>query len=256
MRQSRLLIGSVLTACGLLAATGASGAMLTGVQGDVQVDQGRGFIAAAGVTVLALGDRIRIAKGSTAQIRYSDGCIFPPAEGSTIAVGAQSPCAIRASYPRPSYVGGAASLYTHAIHAPAKKRTSAKPSAHKLRQSSKSGSQRRAAWQPLGPQHQPLSISPPQSAPLQVEGPWEVTVDVSGQMPAQAAQDALAALPPIGPGPGPVPLPGPALIPAGTGLGTGLTTGMLVAGGVGVVGGAVLLVTSTQKRESKAAASP
>ena len=97
--------------------------MLTAVEGNVQVDSGRGFAPAKSATSLGIGDKLQLGKGAAAQIVFSDGCIFPPADGILMTIGAQSPCAIRASYPAPSYVGGAASLYTHAITVPSKKRT-------------------------------------------------------------------------------------------------------------------------------------
>jgi hypothetical protein len=82
----------VMVAAGLIASD-AGAAMLTAVQGDVQIDSGHGFTPAAGAMALETGHKVQIGKGGAAQLIFSDGCVFPPAEGVTMAIGAQSPCA-------------------------------------------------------------------------------------------------------------------------------------------------------------------
>ena len=220
----------MMIAAGLIASD-ASAAMLTAVQGDVQVDFGRGFAPATGAVALEIGHKVQIGKGGAAQIIFSDGCIFPPAEGLTLAVGAQSPCAIRASYPRPSYVGGAASLYTHAITAPSKKRPTQQRLQAKIRQKPQLNSARwTTTTQPAGPINQARAHNPTQAGQLQGPPALEPPVQVQAPVVSQ--------------------LPSPVIASGGTGL----STGMIVAGGVvAAAGGAALIVSATQNREKKSA---
>lgn len=226
----KILKPLVMVAAGLIASD-ASAAMLTAVHGDVQIDRGRGFTPAAGPTALEAGHKVLIGKGAAAQLIFSDGCIFPPAEGVTLAIGAQSPCAIRASYRRPSYVGGAASLYTHAITAPAKKRPERQRFQAKIRQKPQLNSARwTTTTQPAGPVNQPLAHYPTQAGQLQGPAVLEPPVQVQAPVVSQ--------------------LPSPVIASGGAGL----STGMIVAGGVvAAAGGAALIVSATQNREKKSA---
>ena len=227
-----LLKPLVMIAAGLIASD-ASAAMLTAVQGDVQVDTGSGFRPAGGAISVETGHKVQIGNGGAAQLVFPDGCIFTPAEGGTMAIGAQSPCAIRASYPRPSYVGGAASLYTHAITAPSKKKAVKQQLQTKIRQKPQLNNARwTTTTQPAGLVNQPLAINPTQAGQLPGSAPIEPTTQV--QAPAAVAPQ----------------LPSPVFASGGAGL----STGMIVAGGVvAAAGGAALIVSATQNREKKSA---
>ena len=228
-------LGPLLLFGSSLFASDAGAAMLTAVQGDVRVDMGHGFVPATGAASLETGHKLQVGKGGAAQLIFSDGCVFPPAEGSTLVIGAQSPCAIRASFPRPSYVGGAASLYTHAISAPSKKLPAKHRSQAKIRQKPQLNNARwTTTTSPSGPVNPPQAIAPAQAGQLQSP------VSLGPPMQIQALTPALPQLP----------------SPVIASSGMGLSTGVLVAGGIAAVGGAALIISATQNREKNKAASP
>jgi hypothetical protein len=91
---------------GLLMSAGTAHAtMLTTVQGGVLVNQGDGFKAVKGALSLKVGDAVMVQLGGSAQIVFADGCQYSAAPGSATAITAQSPCAARASFPKPSFSG-------------------------------------------------------------------------------------------------------------------------------------------------------
>lgn len=240
MRKIQKGLGWVLLLAGSLLSSDAGAAMLTAVQGDVQVDTGRGFTPTRGATSLGIGDKLQLGKGAAAQIVFSDGCILPPADGITMTIGAQSPCAIRASYPKPSYVGGAASLYTHAITAPSKKRPVKHRQHTKFQQKPNlNKGQWTTTTSPSRPVNQPFAGHSMQANPLQ--GPPQT------QPPLLQSPVQVQPLPPAFP-----PLPSPVIATTGPGL----STGMLLVGGAVAAGGAALVVTLSQKNNKAKTASP
>lgn len=89
----------------LLSAETAHATMLTTVQGGVLVNQGDGFKVVKGGLPLKVGDAVMVQLGGSAQIVFADGCQFAAAPGSATAITAQSPCAARMAYPKPSFSG-------------------------------------------------------------------------------------------------------------------------------------------------------
>ena len=239
MRQLKVLSWSCAIAAGLLA-TSAHAAMLTVVQGRVWLDTGLGFELASGGAALEAGDKLRLEPGAAAQVVFADGCVFPPADSVTWLVGEQSPCAIRASYPKPHFVGGAAQLYSHSITAPAKRppvRKHARPGARKPLPFANAQLVRTA---PVGPPNGLHVLKPVAVRPVMM--PPQLRQPAPLHAPAQDEDEdrALAALPASPP-------PAPVFAAAAPSL----STGMIVAAGAAVAGTAVLVTTLSRSGESK-----
>ena len=104
-RQSSWPTQSVIAAIVLMLAETAHATMLTAVQGGVLVDQGNGYEAVKSGMPLKAGDAIMVQPGGAAQIFFADGCQWSAVPGAALVVSAQSPCATRAAFPKPSYSG-------------------------------------------------------------------------------------------------------------------------------------------------------
>ena len=95
--------------CGLMLVGGITGtahaATLSGIQGEVIVVRGGDFQTVKGAALLVVGDLVVVRPGGEAQITYDDGCTIRPAVGGHTKITAQSPCAARASLPKPYGLG-------------------------------------------------------------------------------------------------------------------------------------------------------
>ncbi len=81
-------------AVGLLAASYAHAATLTGIQGEVLVSRAGGeFRPVQNTTDVFPGDSVTVKPGALAHIIYSDGCDVPVQSGGIITVTQPSPCA-------------------------------------------------------------------------------------------------------------------------------------------------------------------
>lgn len=82
---------------GLLVASYANAATLTGIQGEVLVSRaGSDFKAVQNTTDVFPGDSITVKPGGLAHIIYNDGCDVTVQTGGIITVTEPSPCAARA----------------------------------------------------------------------------------------------------------------------------------------------------------------
>lgn len=90
------------TAMGLICFAGQASAMdgslaqLGSVTGSVAVNQGGKVVAATNATTLRAGDKLVTTSGSTAQIKFADGCTVALKANAVATVGAQSPCSASA----------------------------------------------------------------------------------------------------------------------------------------------------------------
>ena len=99
-------LATAAVAIGMMSMAGvAQATTLDAVQGNVFVNQGAGFKPAQGGATLEIGDAVMVKAGGTASLIYADGCSTAVAVGAVVSVGAQSPCATRASYPKPYHSG-------------------------------------------------------------------------------------------------------------------------------------------------------
>ncbi len=81
--MGRTLLSAVLASVMLTVPVNA--ALLTNVQGTVTVNRGAGFAPASGGSIIAPGDRVRVAEGS-AEIVYDNGCVVKLGPGQVVAV--------------------------------------------------------------------------------------------------------------------------------------------------------------------------
>ena len=89
---------AVSAAGAVFLASAAQAATLT-PQGDVLVNRGDGFKAAAASGQVATGDVVMVRAGGAASVVFSDGCRVSVDVGSSYTVGASSPCAAAANQP-------------------------------------------------------------------------------------------------------------------------------------------------------------
>lgn len=68
-------------------------AQVTSTQGSVAVDQNGKIAPASSSTTLSAGDRVVSMAGSSAQIKFSDGCVIDVRANAMATVGSTSPCA-------------------------------------------------------------------------------------------------------------------------------------------------------------------
>jgi hypothetical protein len=73
-------------------AADASAAQLGAIKGSVMVNQNGKMVSANGATLKA-GDRIVTQAGSTASVKFADGCVVNLKPASMITLAAKSPCA-------------------------------------------------------------------------------------------------------------------------------------------------------------------
>jgi hypothetical protein len=78
---------------GQASAMDAAFAQVSSATGSVAVNSGGAYTPASASTVLSVGDRIVSMDGSSAQIKYADGCVVNVKADSMATVGATSPCA-------------------------------------------------------------------------------------------------------------------------------------------------------------------
>ncbi|MBI1867898.1 MAG: hypothetical protein HYS06_06340 [Methylocystis sp.] len=89
MKKLPAIFGAVAS----LAASGiVQAAVLEGVQGEVRVNRGDGYVATKGATELKPGDMVMVEAKGKARLVYPDGCDVGVKAGSVTVIGAKSPC--------------------------------------------------------------------------------------------------------------------------------------------------------------------
>ena len=73
-------------------ASAGQAATVTGVGGDLLINQGNGFRPVAGMAIVGAGSIVMVAGGGSAQIAYGDGCIVNVAAGRVEMIADRSPC--------------------------------------------------------------------------------------------------------------------------------------------------------------------
>lgn len=80
----------------LSASTSTAETVLSNGKGVVMVNSGVGYRAVSGATSLKAGDRVMLNSGSSASLRFADGCRVPLQAGQVYTVSKASPCKFRA----------------------------------------------------------------------------------------------------------------------------------------------------------------
>lgn len=87
---------------GLSFALAARAASVDSIEGRVLINRGNGYQQMAGPSQAHVGDTLMASPGSSAKLRYGDGCTVAVLPGSIVTVGSVSPCgALVGSEPPP-----------------------------------------------------------------------------------------------------------------------------------------------------------
>lgn len=89
----RALLTGLSIGCSLLAGTAASAATVVPVNGEVSVNQGKGFEKLTTAFEAKAGDAVMVSPGGSAKVAYPDGCAVQLNPGAVMVIAALSPCA-------------------------------------------------------------------------------------------------------------------------------------------------------------------
>lgn len=95
-------LNKIIALAALLSSGVANAASLENAEGDVRVNQGKGFTSVQGSVELAPGDKIKLGRKSGALLVYPDGCSEKLSANSLAAVAKHSPCSYKAIVETPA----------------------------------------------------------------------------------------------------------------------------------------------------------
>lgn len=93
MKFMALAAVGALCVAGQASAKDAAAAQLSGVTGQVMIQQNGKMVAASNASALRAGDRVVAMKDGKAQVKFADGCVVDLKASNMVTVAAKSPCA-------------------------------------------------------------------------------------------------------------------------------------------------------------------
>src|SRR5690348_4978374 len=93
MRSRNRLVSAFCVGCSLLIASQSWAATIEPGQGNLTINQGKGFQPVTGRASGNIGDSVMVAPGGTATIVYDDGCRVTVRPGAVATIASLSPCA-------------------------------------------------------------------------------------------------------------------------------------------------------------------
>ena len=115
--RMRLFLGAMCFGCVTLLGSSSWAATIEPDQGNLMVNQGKGFQPINGRVDASVGNSVMVAPGGTATVVYDDGCKVTVEPGTVTTIAPLSPCASGSYAQDPSFDWGAVTLGVLAVGA-------------------------------------------------------------------------------------------------------------------------------------------
>src|SRR5689334_9366933 len=93
MRSQNRLVSALCVGCSLLIASQSWAATIESGQGDLTINQGKGFQPVTSRGTANVGDSVMVGPGGSATVVYDDGCKVSVRPGAVATIAPLSPCA-------------------------------------------------------------------------------------------------------------------------------------------------------------------